>query len=59
MKLSLAAYNAGSSPVIKYKGVPPYKETQDFVTFILKPHSNPVFYTNILQKNAKQIKGMS
>ena len=54
LKLSLASYNAGSGAVIQYKGVPPYKETTDFVTFILKPHSNPVFYTNILKKNTKK-----
>jgi hypothetical protein len=51
LKLSLAAYNAGTSPVIRYKGVPPYKETTDFVTFILKSHSNPTFYANILKKD--------
>lgn len=51
MRLSIAAYNSGYGNVIKYRGVPPYKETQDFVYFILKPHSNPAFYANILSKN--------
>jgi len=51
LKLSLAAYNAGPTKVIEYKGVPPYKETTDFVTFIIKSHSNPTFYANILKKN--------
>jgi hypothetical protein len=59
LKLSLAAYNAGLSRVIQYKGVPPYKETQAFVTFILKPHSNPIFYANILKKNTNTIKDVS
>jgi soluble lytic murein transglycosylase-like protein len=54
LKLSLAAYNAGPAKVILYKGIPPYKQTIDFVTFILKPHSNPVFYSNILQKSGKK-----
>jgi len=49
-KLSLASYNAGKGNVLKYKGIPPYKETTDFVIFILKSHSNPVFYANILNK---------
>lgn len=51
MKLSIASYNAGYNNVIKHKGVPPFKETQDFVYFILKPHSNPQFYANIVKKN--------
>jgi len=35
-KLALAAYNAGPGAVAKYKKVPPYAETQRYVTVILK-----------------------
>lgn len=49
-KLCLASYNSGKGAVLKYRGIPPYKETIDFVTFILKAHSNPEFYANYSKK---------
>ena len=53
-KLSIASYNAGKGNVLKYRGIPPYKETQDFVTFILKSHSNPTFYANIINRKKNE-----
>jgi|GEM_PF-5293544 len=36
----LAAYNAGEGVVERYKGVPPYRETQNYVKTILKKYPN-------------------
>jgi soluble lytic murein transglycosylase-like protein len=36
LPLTLAAYNAGEEAVKKYKGVPPYKETRNYIKRVLK-----------------------
>jgi len=37
--LALAAYNAGPNAVEKYKGVPPYQETENYVASITKAYT--------------------
>jgi peptidoglycan DL-endopeptidase CwlO len=34
-KIALAAYNAGEGAVMKFKGIPPYRETRNYVSRIL------------------------
>jgi hypothetical protein len=36
LSLALAAYNAGEAAVQRYRGMPPYAETRDYVSRILK-----------------------
>ena len=42
LALAIAAYNAGERAVVQYGGIPPYPETQDYVTKVLHFYGSPV-----------------
>lgn len=42
LPLAIAAYNAGEKAVTQYGGIPPYPETQEYVTRVLQFYGAPV-----------------
>lgn len=57
LELVLAAYNAGQERVQRYKGIPPYRETQDYIQRVLGYLRSPSANRNTKKKNGTSEKG--
>ena len=53
VELALAAYNAGPAAVDKYHGVPPYRETHDYILRVLKSWNPPQATPNTVKESSK------
>lgn len=52
IRLALAAYNAGSRKVRKYRGVPPFSETKNYIEKVFKLHTD---YKKSQSKSVKAV----
>lgn len=55
LRLAIAAYNAGERAVVVYGGVPPYPETREYVTRVMRFYRTPIEWGRLQADGIYQI----
>jgi hypothetical protein len=55
-ELGLASYNAGPEAVVRYGGVPPYRETEDYVRRVMRAYGREADLATKVNDNVRRVR---